>query len=242
MSTIRIDDKKQTRMIAHRGLSGRETENTNVAFVAAGNRSHFGIETDVHKTADGQFVLIHDDETGRVCETNIPVEGSTFDELRSLVLKQKNGETGRTDIRIPTLEEYIDICKDYGKVAVLEFKNRFEKPDLAEVVRRIEERGWLDNTVFISFWFENLTDLRELYPDVTIQFLAGVWESYDELLEKLQANRFGFDVHHSVLTAEFVEKCHAMGIDVNCWTVDDLDRAKELVDMGVDFITSNILE
>lgn len=242
MSTIRIDDKKNVRIIAHRGLSGRETENTNVAFVAAGNRSHFGIETDVHITADGQFVLIHDDNTGRVCETDIPVEGSTFEELRALTLKQKNGETGRTDIRIPTLEEYIDICKDYGKVAVLEFKNRFEKDAIAEVVRRIDERGWLANTVFISFWFENLTDLRELNPDVTVQFLAGVWESYDELLEKLQANRFGFDVHHSVLTKEFVDKCHAKGIEVNCWTVDDPVRAEELVAMGVDYITSNILE
>ncbi|MBR5134622.1 MAG: hypothetical protein IKV35_03375 [Clostridia bacterium] len=242
MSTIRIEDKKQTLIIAHRGLSGRETENTNAAFVAAGNRSHVGIETDVHKTADGQFVLIHDDVTGRVCDTDIPVEGSTFDALRALTLKQKNGVTGRTDIRIPSLEEYIDICKDYDKTAVLEFKNRFEKEDIAVVVRRIDERGWVDRTIFISFWYENLTDLQDLFPDANIQFLSGVREDLDWLIDELASRGFGLDIHHSMLTADVVAKCHNKGVVVNCWTVDELDRAVELVDMGVDYITSNILE
>ena len=40
-------------MIAHRGVSGLERENTNAAFIAAGNRSYYGIETDVHRTKDG---------------------------------------------------------------------------------------------------------------------------------------------------------------------------------------------
>ena len=53
-------------MIAHRGLSGLERENTYPAFIAAGNRSYFGIETDIHKTADGEFVVIHDETTERV--------------------------------------------------------------------------------------------------------------------------------------------------------------------------------
>ena len=51
MDTIKIK-KKKVKMIAHRGLSGLERENTCSAFVAAGNRSYFGIETDVHRTAD----------------------------------------------------------------------------------------------------------------------------------------------------------------------------------------------
>ena len=63
MDVIRIDSK-QTKMVAHRGLSGLERENTCAAFVAAGNRSYFGIETDVHTTRDGKFVIIHDDRSG----------------------------------------------------------------------------------------------------------------------------------------------------------------------------------
>ena len=65
MDTIKVQSGK-TLMIAHRGLSGIELENTNTAFIAAGNRSHYGIETDVHKTSDGKFVVFHDDTTGRL--------------------------------------------------------------------------------------------------------------------------------------------------------------------------------
>ena len=56
MNTIKIN-ANNTKIIAHRGLSGIEKENTNAAFVAAGNRSYYGIETDVHKTLDGKYVV-----------------------------------------------------------------------------------------------------------------------------------------------------------------------------------------
>ena len=56
MDSIKLDTRT-AKMIAHRGLSGIEKENTNAAFIAAGNRSYFGIETDVHKTVDGKFVI-----------------------------------------------------------------------------------------------------------------------------------------------------------------------------------------
>ena len=51
MDTIKIN-KKNVKMVAHRGLSGIETENTSSAFVAAGNRSYFGIECDIHVTKE----------------------------------------------------------------------------------------------------------------------------------------------------------------------------------------------
>ena len=58
MDTIKIDNKT-VRMVAHRGLSGLEKENTCSAFVAACNRAtYFGVETDVHRTADGRYIEI----------------------------------------------------------------------------------------------------------------------------------------------------------------------------------------
>lgn len=54
MDTIKID-KNNVKLIAHRGVSGIERENTAAAFVAAGNRSYYGIETDVHVTKDGKI-------------------------------------------------------------------------------------------------------------------------------------------------------------------------------------------
>ena len=127
LDTIKIDSK-QTKMIAHRGLSGIERENTYPAFLAAANRSYFGIETDVHVTPDGQFVVIHDETTDRVTlgKSSINVEKTPFDEFKDLILPDLDGSFTRRDIRIPLLQDYISICKKYGKICVLELKNRFK--------------------------------------------------------------------------------------------------------------------
>jgi len=243
MNTIRLENKQHTKIIAHRGMSGLETENTTAAFVAAGNRTHIGIETDVHVTADGKYILIHDDTTARVAGDDLSVEGSTFDELTALTLFQKDGEKGRVDLKLPPLADYIRICKAYDKIAVLELKNRFTEEHIRGVVETIRELGWLEKTVFISFWYENLTDLRGMYPDQPIQFLTGSGrDDFDWLIGELAKNRFGLDVQHAAVTKELVDKCHAVGVEVNCWTVDDPARAEELIAMGVDYITSNILE
>ena len=125
MDTIKIN-RGNTKMVAHRGVSGLELENTCAAFVAAGNRSYYGVETDVHVTSDGQFIIIHDDNTGRVAAESMVVEESGYETLRALQLKQKDG-TMRTDLRLPSLEEYLSICKHYDKVCVLELKNPMEE-------------------------------------------------------------------------------------------------------------------
>lgn len=242
MDTIRLQHKGNTLIVAHRGLSGLETENTCAAFVAAGNRSHIGIETDVHKTADGRFVVIHDDTTKRVGKIDIPVEGSTFDALRAVRIKDKDGSFDRADLMIPTLEEYIRICHRYDKIAVLEFKNLFEDDDIAEVVAIINKLGHLDKTVFISFWYENLLSLKTQFPHLPAQFLTGERDDHEWLCKELADNGIDIDIQWGAVTKERVAMWHAAGLKVNCWTVDHPDDAARLIEMGVDYITSNILE
>lgn len=241
MDTQKIDHGK-IRMIAHRGLSGLERENTNAAFVAAGNRSYFGIETDVHKTADGRFVIIHDESTRRVTDgkTDIDVEYSTIGEIRKLVLPDRDGKL-REDLRIPMLEEYARICKKYEKVSVLELKNKFEEDDIRKIIQIMQEVGQLQQTIFISFVLENCICLRKLLPEQPVQWLLSA-PIDEQIMETLCAHRLGLDSDHKYLTAPIVGKLHERGITVNCWTCNDPHRGQELVEMGVDQITTNILE
>ena len=239
MNTIKFD-KKETKIVAHRGLSGIEKENTNAAFVAAGNRSYYGIETDVHKTLDGKYVVFHDDTTGRVAIDDMEVEKATFDCLRNLLLTDIDGKKGRTDIRIPTLQEYISICKKYEKVAVLELKNAFTEEEVYEIVDIIKDLGYLENVVFISFCLENLVYLRKKYPGQAAQFLIDNYEPW--LLDTLKEHNLDLDIKYTSLNAYNMKKLHDAGIKVNCWTCDDPVAGEQLAAWGIEFITSNILE
>ena len=84
MDTIKIN-KGNALMVAHRGLSGLERENTASAFVAAGNRSYFGMETDVRVTADGNFILLHDNDTVRCGGDYLIPEQSTLQTIQSIL-------------------------------------------------------------------------------------------------------------------------------------------------------------
>lgn len=240
MDTIKISEKKGVKMIAHRGVSGLERENTNAAFVAAGNRSYFGIETDIHKTVDGKYVIIHDDTTGRVAVDNLIVELSTYDTLRSLTLLNMDGKKSRSDLKIPNLAEYISINKKYGKTAVLELKNAFTEAEIFEICDMIDALGYLDGVIFISFCYDNLVYLRKKYPNQAAQFLTSKYDEF--LIGRLKEYNLDLDIRDTALNAENVAAIKAAGITINCWTVDNAARAEELIGYGVDMITTNILE
>jgi len=242
MNTVKINSK-QTKVIAHRGLSGLEKENTYPAFVAAGNRSYFGIETDVRVTTDGEFVLMHDETTERISlgKNNIKIIGNSYSEFKDIVLPDIDGSTNRKDIKIPRLIDYISICKKYEKVCVIELKDPFPEDDIKRMVDEIKEMEYLQNVIFISFSFDHCVILRKYAPDNDVQWLTS-YDVTDEQIENLLENRLNLDINYKNLTKEKIDILHSRGIKVNCWTCDDKDIAEELANYGVDFITSNILE
>lgn len=246
MDTIKVNSLN-SKMVAHRGVSGIETENTMSAFVAAGNRSYFGIECDVHVTGDKKFVVIHDETTARVSDMDINVEEASFEEVRGVVLKNKEHTgkisdmpTTRGDLIIPSLAEYISVCKKYNKKCVLELKNHFEIEDLKAAVEEIKSIGYLDGVIFISFDAENCINIRKMLPSQEVEFLCATYN--DDVLAMLNEYDIDLDIAHGALTKEIIDEVHKNGHLVNCWTVDDKERAEELAAWGADFITSNILE
>ena len=239
MNTIKFD-KKNVLVVAHRGLSGIESENTNAAFVAAGNRSYYGIETDIHRTSDGKFVVNHDGNLLRIGGVDINVEETDLKTLQSIVLFDKDETKGREDLRPTTLENYISICKKYEKHCVLELKSEFTDEETLAFINIIKKYDYLDNVTFISFKYEDLVKVRKVLPTQPVQYLFS--EFTDEVKERLARDRFDVDVYYKALTKDAVKALHDFGLKVNCWTVDEKDAAEELAAWGVDYITSNILE
>ena len=239
MDTVKFE-KKGVRVVAHRGLSGIERENTNAAFIAAANRSYYGIETDIHRTADGRFIVCHDPDLLRVAGEKLPIEEVSLALAESVTLFDKDGCRDRADLRPSCLENYIKICKRYDKHAVLELKSNFTDGEIAKIIEIIRGYDYLDRVTFIAFGYENLKKVRAILPEQSVQFLFR--ELTDEIFERLVADRIDVDIYHKGLTPEVMAKLHGAGLTVNCYTVDEAARAEALVAMGVDMITSNILE
>lgn len=242
METIKID-KKQVKMIAHRGLSGILQENTVPAFLLAASHSYYGIETDLHVTKDGKYIICHDDNIKRVSNHDVVIEESNFDDLRKILLLNKDGSLS-SDMYLPTLEEYIKICSKFNKVSILELKNTMNEKYIIDIVENVKKLGHYDKTIFISFSYENIINLKKNFKDINCQFLIDInTKEKEEFAFNLAKNyNVDLDLFYGPLTKEFISMCKENNIKINVWTVDDPNKALELVNYGVEFITSNILE
>lgn len=239
MTTVKFD-KKKTKVIAHRGLSGIEVENTCSAFVAAGNRSYYGVETDIYRTSDGHFVVGHDDNLKRVAGEEIYLEKVSLKTLQSVVLYDKDGKKGREDLRPCTLENYLNIITKYEKHAILELKSDFKEEEIRRIIEIVKNYNYLENLTFISFNYENLLKIRKILPNQSLQYLF--WKITDEEIERLKKDKIDVDVWCKELTDEQIDACHKAGLTVNCWTVNEKEEGEKLANWGIDYITTNILE
>lgn len=242
MGTIKIK-KNKVKMIAHRGLSGILQENTIPAFMLAAKKSYFGIETDVHVTKDGKYIICHDDDIKRISGVDMIIEESLYDDLRKIPLCNKDGSVNE-EMFLPSLEEYINICHTYNKISVLELKNDMDEKHVKEIIETVKKFGHYNQTIFISFSFKNIIYCKLNFSDINCQFLSDIntIEKQEFALGFAKEYKVDLDLYHGSLTKEFIDICKENNIKVNVWTVDDLGRAMELIDMGVDYITSNILE
>lgn len=239
-NTVKIQ-KGQAKMIAHQGLFVAERGNSIPSFRYASQKSHYGIECDVHVTRDKQFVIMHDDRTGTTAKTDLLIAESTLAELREVELTSMWGhEHPVEDRRIPTLQEYLGFCRAGGKVAVIELKNPFAAEDIALLVMAVEKEVSLDMVSFISFHLQNLIVLRELLPEQSLQYLTSPYS--DAVMEAMDKYNLDLDIAWPPLNPDIIRTAHAHGHKVNTWNVDAPADAEKFISWGVDFITTNFLE
>lgn len=240
MKKIILENKKNTLMIAHRGFSAMEKENTIPAFIAAGNENFYGMECDVHRTKDGKYVICHDANLKRVSGIDVEIKNSTLEELSQIELLNVEGTKKERYYRIPLFKEYLEVAKRYQKHCVIELKYIYPEEDIDDILSIIDEVDYLSECTFISFYPENIRALRKRNKDYSLQILLGSWK--DEYLPQILAANCDVDINYQELTPEVLIKLHNNGIKVNIWTVNDVDIAKKFIDLGIDYITTNLIQ
>lgn len=227
--------------IAHRGASGNAPENTLSAFKKALEIGVDAVELDLHGTADGEIVVIHDATLDRTTDLQGHINETTLETIRGA---DAGGwfDTEFAGEPVPTLTEAL-ACIGKETIAVLEIKD----PLIGEaVVAKIRESEALGTVVVISFHTTVLQTIRSLEPRIATGWLIGgsnkrvspiaLCQQLGELGSSL------LNINHALITGEFAYEIHRRGIALWCWTVDDLVRMQEMRTFGVQGITSNYPE
>lgn len=246
IKTTPIGNKGRTKIIAHRGGGGIATENTLEAFTRAGAHTYYGMECDVQRTRDGYYVIFHDWDINRMTGDSGSIESHTFNELRRLQLYDTRFEWrvgGKNPrLQIPTLGEYLEVCKRYKKQAIIELKSDIGASDVVKIADIVRNAKYLGSTIFISFSLDQLLTLRSRLPNQTLLMNVGAASIAERNLPMLRANRIGCNFAYNAVDQGVVNRLHSAGLKVGCWTVNDPKIAQKLVGYGVDFITTDILE
>ncbi len=227
--------------IAHRGASGSAPENTLAAFKKAIEIGVDAVELDLHGSADGEVVVIHDSSLNRTTDHGGPVNQTPLETI-------KQADAGGwfapefTGEPVPTLTEALE-CIGEDTIAVLEIKD----PLIAEaVVAKVYETQSLNLTVIISFHTSVLQTVRALEPRIPTGWLIGSHNDHtapEQLCQQLgELGSSLLNVNHQLITAEFAYEVRRRGIALWCWTVDEIARMCEMKALGVQGITSNYPE
>ena len=235
--TFESQPASNVRLIAHRGLSSLAPENTLPAYHLAGKYGYFGAECDIHETSDGEFILMHDDLLNRTSNGSGNPKNYTVAELKELVINQGNFIEYYPKLKIPKLSEFLQVCKLYGVVPVIEIK-KINPDSLDRLLKRIAQWGCLAQVIIISFHKEVVTEVRMKSKEISIQWLADLNRENIDYCAKYHMD---IDVPRKTLSKELVEYAHSRGVLVNTWTVDEGEDFMRYVKMGVDFISTNVL-
>ncbi|RLG85779.1 MAG: hypothetical protein DRO39_04745 [Thermoprotei archaeon] len=214
-------------VIAHRGASRYEPENTLKAVLKAIELGADGVEIDIRFSAEGVPVVIHDSDLRRVAGISRSVSEMRLEELKRVRV------FGREPI--PTLEEVMDAVA--GRVLlILDVKDPGHEDSIAKI---LSSRGY-ENVVVASFLPRVIRRFRQLLPRV-----ATALYTFRRSTAIRDASSLGIDVlllRHNVVTSELVSKAHRLGIKVITWVVNDLEEARRQLSYGVDGFFTDFLE
>lgn len=229
-----------TKVYAHRGYSGRFPENTMLAFKEAAKTGCYGIELDVQLTKDGQLIVIHDERIDRTTDGTGYVRDYTLEELRRFnAAASWNGKFGFQPI--PTFEEYCQWAAGEKLVTNIELKTGVYYYEGIEekTLEMVRKYGLTDRVLFSSFLHSSITILRKLAPEIK----CGALVENDGLGNPgYYCEKMDFRCFHPgwmCLPKEDVDSCKAHSIELNVWTVNDMDVLERLVEWEVDGLISN---
>lgn len=226
----------RARVFGHRGVAARAPENTLAGFRLAFEEGAHGLEFDVRATRDDALVVLHDATVDRTTSGRGILRDLTLEEVRALDAGSRFAQQFQGE-RIPTLDEILD--EFMGKTALdIEVKEILPQEALRALAARLVASPGAE--VFASSFFRDvLQQLHDLAPDLPrgLLLLPRAVLPTETIVTSLRLS--SILAHHSSIDEPFAEECRRLGLPLRAYTVNFLERARELDALGVDVLISD---
>ena len=226
-------------LTAHRGITAVAPENTLPAYEKAVKLGFYAAECDILLTKDNVWVLNHNDTTNKMFFEMGNVADYTLEELKGFTYRQ-GVNFWQEDLKIATLDEYLDVFVGTETRPQIEIKaDGYDM--LYTVVEAVEEKGLAEQAIIISFDFGQLEAIHAINPDIELWYLID--EITEEEIAKAQSlsDNVWLSPNFEKNDKASIQLALDAGIGVSFWTVNTVEDAKMLYDMGVRYIETDIL-
>ena len=206
------------KIIAHRGVTRNDQENTLPAFHKAFSEGADGLEIDVRLSKDEKPIIFHDEDTSRLFKKSLEIKKTNFSELEAL---------GNSENRIPLLDEVLDFLPQ-NKECFIEIKSDANTVPFLDKLR-IEKK----NITFLSFDKNVVLALKKRFPNKLVfqSFHMLQIERYGikKILEFYKnGNSDGLSIDIRGLSNKTIDKILEKKIDLIIWTLNSMRRLREL--------------
>ncbi|RKQ85856.1 glycerophosphoryl diester phosphodiesterase [Mycolicibacterium mucogenicum 261Sha1.1M5] len=226
-------------IISHRGAAALAPENTLAAMRIAFDQGVDFVEADLHLTADGVPVLMHDPTVDRTTTGTGPVANLTLAQIQGLDAGSWFDGAFAGE-RVPTLEAFLDELAPTNSRALIELKGSWNDEQVAAAVAMLDARYLMDRVAFESFEIDNLERLAVLAPNYARVMLTREWNRPTlELAAALNISAVGARV--SVFEADFalVEEARVLGIGTMVYTLNTVKQWKQARSHGIDLVITD---
>ena len=230
---------RETKVWAHRGASGYRPENTMEAFELAIKQGADGIELDVHTSADGQLIVIHDETVDRVTDGTGLVGEKTLKVLKELKVSTSAELEGI--YRIPTLQEVLDLMRTTDMMVNIELKNSIcFYPGMEEkVLKAVKEMKMEEQLIYSSFNHYSLLKMKQLDSQVQTGILfSDGWVNPAMYAKNLGINAVHPAVYH-LKYPQFREEVKRAGLKMHVWTADKPEHIQLVKEAGAEAVITD---
>lgn len=227
--------------IGHRGAKGHEPENTLVSFQKALDMQVDGIELDVHLSADGEIMVIHDESIDRTTNGKGFVNALSLRQLKAFRVNQTQNQrlSAALPQQIPTLKEVFDLVNQDCFINI-ELKS-YEATDkvVTLIEKYVTKKGWkYDRFLVSSFDWNALQQVAFLNDKIPIGVLTETDLDLALAFAKfIQAKSIHPYFH--LLTKENTAQIQAKGLQVFPWTINELKDIQKIKTFNVNGIITD---